>query len=231
MASYREQQNAGSLEDRQNIVVSRLNQLNDAVTKAKTTLVQKESLYNQVKALAPGPPVDSIPAILQNQYIQSLKTQVADLERDRANLSERYGDRHPEIIKINASIKDASRQLELELAKAIDAIRNDYQASLAEEAGARRVARRTEERGDDAGPQERQLHRARTGSAKQPSGVREPARPREGAAGAGQQPRQQRPAGRGGRDPGLRRSPPNLRRSSMLSLAGRPGAGRGLVFA
>jgi polysaccharide biosynthesis transport protein len=133
MASYREEQNAGSLEDRQNIVVARLNQLNDVATKAKTTLVQKESLYNQVKSLSPGASPETIPAILQNQYIQSLKTQVAELERDRANLSERYGDRHPEIIKVNASIKDATRQLELELAKAIDAIRNDYQAALAEE--------------------------------------------------------------------------------------------------
>jgi len=135
LASYREEQNAVSLEDRQNIVVARLNQLNDAVTKAKTSLVQKESLYNQVKALTPGTAVDSIPAILQNQYIQSLKTQLADLERDRANLSERYGDKHPEIIKVNASIKDASRQLDQELAKAIDAIRNDYQAAAAEEKG------------------------------------------------------------------------------------------------
>jgi capsular exopolysaccharide synthesis family protein len=133
MASYREEQNAGSLEDRQNIVVARLNQLNDAVTKAKTTLVQKESLFNQVKALTPGAPIDSVPAILQNQYIQSLKTQVADLERDRANLSERYGEKHPEIVKINASIKDATRQLDQELAKAIDAIRNDYQAAASEE--------------------------------------------------------------------------------------------------
>jgi capsular exopolysaccharide synthesis family protein len=135
LASYREEQNAVSLEDRQNIVVARLTQLNDAVTKAKTSLVQKESLYNQVKSLTPGTPVDSIPAILQNQYIQSLKTQLADLERDKANLSERYGDKHPEIIKINASIKDASRQLDQELAKAIDAIRNDYQAAAAEEKG------------------------------------------------------------------------------------------------
>jgi polysaccharide biosynthesis transport protein len=133
LASYREEQNALSLEDRQNIVVARLNQLNDAVTKAKTTLVQKESLYNQVKALSPGVAADTIPAILQNQYIQSLKTQVAEHERDKANLSERYGDRHPEILKINASIKDASRQLEQELAKAIDAIRNDYQTAVAEE--------------------------------------------------------------------------------------------------
>jgi capsular exopolysaccharide synthesis family protein len=133
LASYRERQNALSLEDRQNIVVARLNQLNDAATKAKTSLVQKESLYNQVRTLSPESSPDTIPAILQNQYIQSIKNQLAELERDKANLSERYGERHPEIIKVNASIKDASRRLEQELAKAIDAIRNDYQAALAEE--------------------------------------------------------------------------------------------------
>ena len=134
MASYREEQNAGSLEDRQNIVVARLNQLNDAVTKAKTTLVQKESLYNQVKSLKPG-------RIRPTPSRRSCRTSTSSRSRrrspswnaTRANLSERYGDRHPEIIKVNASIKDATRQLELELAKAIDAIRNDYQAALAEE--------------------------------------------------------------------------------------------------
>ena len=44
MATYRERQNAMSLQDSQNIVVARLNSLNDAVTKARTTLAQKESL-------------------------------------------------------------------------------------------------------------------------------------------------------------------------------------------
>lgn len=133
MATYREQQNAGSLEDRQNIVVSRLNQLNDAVTRAKTNRVQKEALYNQIKSLGSSVSPDTMPAILQNPYIQTLKTQVADLQREKANLSERYGDRHPEIIKVSASIRDAQRQLELELSKAVDAIRNDYQASVSEE--------------------------------------------------------------------------------------------------
>lgn len=133
MATYREQQNAISLEDRQNIVVARLNQLNDAATRAKTNRVQKESLYNQVNALNPSTSPDTLPAILQNQYIQAIKTQLADLERERANLSERYGDRHPEIIKINAGIRDANRQLQSELSKAIDAIKNDYQSAVTEE--------------------------------------------------------------------------------------------------
>ncbi|HET9266656.1 MAG TPA: polysaccharide biosynthesis tyrosine autokinase [Vicinamibacterales bacterium] len=133
MATYRERQNALSLQDSQNIVVARLNSLNDAVTKARTALAQKESLYEQVKELTAVEAADTIPAIQQNNYIQSLKSHVADLERERANLAERYGERHPEIIKVNASIRDARRQLESEISKALDGIRNDYQTALAEE--------------------------------------------------------------------------------------------------
>jgi capsular exopolysaccharide synthesis family protein len=133
LAQYREDQNALSLEDRQNIVVARLNQLNDAVTRAKTTRVQKESLYNQIKALGPNVSPDTIPAILQNAYIQAMKTRVADLQRERAVLLERYGEKYPAVKDVNANIQDAQRQLSLELAKAIDAIKNDYQSALSEE--------------------------------------------------------------------------------------------------
>ena len=48
MAEYQEGQNAMSLDDRQNIVIARLNSLNDAVTKAKTARLQKEAAYRQL---------------------------------------------------------------------------------------------------------------------------------------------------------------------------------------
>ncbi len=129
MAEYRERQDALSLEDRQNIVVSRLNQLNDAVTQAKTTLMQKESLYHQVQqALTQGGP-DTVSQILQDPYIQNLMSHLAELQREKARLSERYGDKHPAIIKVNAGIADAKKQLDAATAKSVEAIRNDYESA------------------------------------------------------------------------------------------------------
>jgi uncharacterized protein involved in exopolysaccharide biosynthesis len=221
MATYREQQNALSLQDSQNIVVARLNSLNDAVTKARTALAQKESLYDQVKGLSAGEAADTIPAIQQNNYIQSLKSHVADLERERANLAERYGERHPEIIKINASIRDSRRQLDAEVGKALEAIHNDYQTALAEEALARALARGPEGRGDDAEPQERQLHGPGARSAEQPAGLRVAAPAAEGAAGAGEQPAATTSAW--WTRPKCRAAPflPNMKRSLLMAtLAG-----------
>src|SRR4030095_1864360 len=133
MAQYREEQNALSLEDRQNIVISRLNQLNEAATRARTTRAQKEWLYRRLDSLSPKATPESIPEILQNPYIQSLKAQVAELERRKALLSERYGAQHPEMLTGNASIQDATRQLNLEIAKAVDSIRHDYESAMLEE--------------------------------------------------------------------------------------------------
>ena len=133
MAQYREEQNALSLEDRQNIVISRLNQLNEAATRARTNRAQKESLYRRLESLSPKATPESIPEILQNPYIQSLKAQLAELERRKALFSERYGDKHPEMLTVNASILDATRQLNLEIAKAVDSIRHDYESAMLEE--------------------------------------------------------------------------------------------------
>src|SRR6185369_10481837 len=49
LAEYRENQNALSLEDRQNIIVSRLNSVNDAAARARTNRIQKEALFRQVE--------------------------------------------------------------------------------------------------------------------------------------------------------------------------------------
>jgi capsular exopolysaccharide synthesis family protein len=133
MAQYREDQNALSLEERQNIVVARLNQLNDAVTKAKTNRVQKQALYDQVKTLDADVSPDTIPAILQNPYIQAIKTRLAELQREKATLLERYGEKYPEVLKVNASYQDASQQLQTEIAKAVEAIKNDYESAAFEE--------------------------------------------------------------------------------------------------
>jgi succinoglycan biosynthesis transport protein ExoP len=53
MTKYRERQNALSLEDRQNIVVARLNTLNETATAARTSRLQKEQIFNQVKSVDP----------------------------------------------------------------------------------------------------------------------------------------------------------------------------------
>ena len=119
-------------------MLSRLNQLNDAVTKAKMARVQKETQYSQVKSLMPAVgldavPVDSIPLVAQNTQIQSLKGKLLDLQHQKIQLSERYGEKHPDFIKVNASLASAEKQLEAETRKAVQNARNEYEQAVTQE--------------------------------------------------------------------------------------------------
>jgi succinoglycan biosynthesis transport protein ExoP len=134
MASYREQQNALSLEDRQNIVVSRLNQLNDTVTRARTTRLQKESVFAQIKAVDPSSDAaDAFPIIATNPAVVEAKNRLTELTAQKAQLAGRYRPGHPEMVKIDVQIDNAKAALTGQRARVIESVRNEYQAASNEE--------------------------------------------------------------------------------------------------
>jgi capsular exopolysaccharide synthesis family protein len=133
LAEYRDKQNAMSLDDKNNIVLARLTALNDALLKARTTRIEKDAQYSQVKSVTELASADAIPVIAQNAQIQTLKLRLADLQRQKAQLGERYGDKHPEMVKVNASLADAQRQLDLETNKALQSVKNEYERASLEE--------------------------------------------------------------------------------------------------
>src|SRR5262245_11616324 len=120
MASYREQQNALSLEDRQNIVVSRLNQLNDTVTRARTTRLQKESVFEQIKRVDPSSDAaDAFPIIATNPAVVEAKNRLTELNAQKAQLAGRYRPGHPEMAKIDVQIDSARAALTVQRARVI----------------------------------------------------------------------------------------------------------------
>ena len=134
MSKYREQQNALSLEDRQNIVVSRLNTLNDTATRARTTRLQKEASYNQVKSVDPkSDAADGYPVISTNPGVMEAKTRLSDLTAEKARLSSRYLAGHPDLIKVEGQIDSARAALVAQRTRVIESAKNEYEAAVIEE--------------------------------------------------------------------------------------------------
>jgi succinoglycan biosynthesis transport protein ExoP len=133
LSDYRDKQNALSLDDKQNIVTQRLTQLSDALTRTRTVKAQKDALYKQVREMSASTSPDAIPAIAQNPAIQTLKSKIADLAQQRAQLSEKYGEKWPALQAVNANLLEARSQLEAETAKALQSIKNDYETAILEE--------------------------------------------------------------------------------------------------
>jgi polysaccharide biosynthesis transport protein len=131
---YREQNGAIALDDKQNIVVQKLADLNSAVTRAKTERISKEAMYQQLQASQGDPArLDTFPAILSNTFIQQQKGELAELQRQYAQLSEKLGDRHPDIIKLKSAIQVSQAKVAGEIAKVVQSVRSEYQAALSQE--------------------------------------------------------------------------------------------------
>ncbi len=134
LQQYREQNDAISFEDRQNITVQKLGDLNAAVTRAKTVRIEKEAVYNQLRESQSNPALlDTFPAILSNGYIQQQKVELAALTSQHAQLSERLGEKHPQITALQISIKTAQNKLQGEIGKIVQSVRSDYLAAVAQE--------------------------------------------------------------------------------------------------
>jgi capsular exopolysaccharide synthesis family protein len=86
-----------------------------------------------VKSLADTTSPDAIPAIAQNPQVQSIRSHLAELQRQKAQLLERYLDKHPEVQKVNAQLAEQQRQLDVESNKGLLAIKNDYERARLEE--------------------------------------------------------------------------------------------------
>jgi capsular exopolysaccharide synthesis family protein len=131
---YREQNDAISLKDHENIVVQKLADLNAAVTRAKTERFQKEALYNQVRSLVDkGAALDTFPAVLTNTFIQQQKADLSQLQTEYTQLSDKLGSKHPDMIKVRSAMELAQNKLTGEINKVVDSVRNEYQSALAQE--------------------------------------------------------------------------------------------------
>jgi capsular exopolysaccharide synthesis family protein len=131
---YRERQNAASLDDRQNLVVQRLGELNSAVTKARTERIAKQELYKRVIDLQSNQnQLDSVPSVAANGYIQQLKSQLDQADRQLTELAATFGDRHPEIIRLKSAREDAARRLDAEIGTVAASMRNEFLTAQDEE--------------------------------------------------------------------------------------------------
>jgi succinoglycan biosynthesis transport protein ExoP len=131
LSQYKESQDAGALDSSQNIVVARLTQSNDAATKARLDRIEKEGRWRQIEAA--GQDVESITSVLINPNIQSLRANINALQQDRARLSERYGEKHPDYQKAITALANAERQLQEEIRKARQNARNEYDNAVQQE--------------------------------------------------------------------------------------------------
>ena len=85
--------------------------------RAKLTTVQRRM------ELGAGP--EAVSAVLASPVIVTLRSKMADLTRQKAELQTRYGPLHPQIDKVNSEIADAQGQIASEAERVVSALENE----------------------------------------------------------------------------------------------------------
>ena len=120
--------NQNGLENVDGVTINdqQLSELNAQLILAKTGLAEKQAKYQRAKQiLAAGGSIESVADVVQSQTISTLRGKEADLARQQADLSSKYGPRHPAILNIDAQRKDIQRQIYSEVQRIVGSIQNE----------------------------------------------------------------------------------------------------------
>ena len=115
---------------RENIADERLRQLQEELTHAQSVRYEKESLAR----LAEAGDAAALPGLADNKLLQDLTERLADLERERAQLSSTFTPEYPKVRQVQSQIEQIEAVLKRERLRAAERVKNEYAAAVRREA-------------------------------------------------------------------------------------------------
>lgn len=135
-----------------------LTQLNSELVLARAARAEAEARYRQVAGEGTAVAAES----LSSPLVNSLRQELSTLERQDAELSTRYAERHPRIVNVRAELADTRAAIEREVAKVVRSLRTELNVASAREQTLQGSVRQLEQRAitqDQSSVELRQLER------------------------------------------------------------------------
>jgi succinoglycan biosynthesis transport protein ExoP len=85
-----------------------------------------EAVQSQIER---GVAADTIAEVLRSEVISDLRRQQAETARRQAELSSRYGPRHPEILTVQRELADIEAQIDAEISRIVTSLENEVNVS------------------------------------------------------------------------------------------------------
>lgn len=127
-----------SMEDRQNLVASDIQHLNEALTKARTRRIELQARYTRIETAASGDtPEESATAFPENETVATLLETLRTKLAEREGLSSRYGPNHQRMQQLHGEVSDLRRQVAEEVHGILRAANADLQEIRRIESGIR----------------------------------------------------------------------------------------------
>lgn len=138
LQAYMKDKDIVELENKEAVTPLKLQNLSYQLIQAEAKRRESEALYNQVKSLGNSTSEAlTVPAIAGDSVIQALRTEEIKMEKDIIEMSKKFGEKHPQMVRLKEDLRAVRDKLASEVKRAIQAIKNDYELAKAKEASLR----------------------------------------------------------------------------------------------
>jgi polysaccharide biosynthesis transport protein len=126
LVQYQKEHGIVGTDDKQNLTIDKLDELNKELTEAQADRIQKESLARIATTSNP----ESLSAVLQDPILTALRQQQTQLQAQYALLSTEFGLGYPKVLEIKNQLDQVDRSYKEEVQDSVNRIQNDYQTAL-----------------------------------------------------------------------------------------------------
>jgi exopolysaccharide transport family protein len=141
LVRYQKEHEIFGIDEKQNIITQKLDELNKELTAAESDRMQKEAVYRMtqtgdqdaVASAVASAPVTSLSGTGSFPLLDKLHQQQADLRIQIADLSTQFGPAYPKVAQLNNQLKEIERQIQGETRKAVNHLRGQYETALQRE--------------------------------------------------------------------------------------------------
>ncbi len=132
--AYKESNQTVSMEERENITLEKLKELNKRNTEAKAERLKWEADLNEIKKIAGNPDaILMMPSVLADPAVSDLRRKVVDQEAQVATLSLRYKPKYPKMIQAQRQLADLRLTLRSLASRVERSIQSSYDGAVARE--------------------------------------------------------------------------------------------------
>jgi len=108
--------------------------LNGKLIAARAQTAEARAKYEQVQDIAKsGGDPGGINAAISSEMITKLRTQYADIAKNEAELSSKYGARHPSVANVRAQRRDTQKLINEEIRRILESTKHDYDVARSRE--------------------------------------------------------------------------------------------------
>lgn len=108
--------------------------LNNKLIAARAQTAEARAKYEQVQDITKsGGDPGGINAAISSEMITKLRTQYADIAKNEADLSSKYGARHPAVANVRAQRRDTQKLINEEIRRILESTKHDYDVARSRE--------------------------------------------------------------------------------------------------